>query len=104
MIDDPVAVYDILEVVLCATAVICSASSGQPSSARLGSFELLFFRPKEEGCHCAGNDSTEVLTDRPCATGSSGLFTRRPRSAGLSSGPFDGSERGRRGKRQEHTH
>jgi hypothetical protein len=27
IIDDPVAVYDLLEVVLCATAVICSASS-----------------------------------------------------------------------------
>jgi hypothetical protein len=75
MIDDPVAVYDLLEVVLCATAVICSASSGQPSSARLGSFELLFFGLKKKGCHCAGNDSAEILTDRQCATGSSGLFT-----------------------------
>jgi hypothetical protein len=54
MIDDPVAVYDILEVVLCATAVICSASSGQPSSARLGSFELLFFGLKKKAAIARG--------------------------------------------------
>jgi len=36
-----------------------------------------FFGPKEEGCHCAGNDSPEVLADRQCATGSRGSSPSR---------------------------
>jgi hypothetical protein len=49
IIDDPVAVYDLLEVVLCATAVICLASSHVNRAVR-GSVPLsCFFRPKEEG-------------------------------------------------------